>query len=161
MKKTITTIIILFSILTIAKSQPYKLAAGLRLGYPASLSVKYFPSKKGSFEGFLGRRNYEWYNYTIVGAVYALYKPIDEVDGLGFFYGGGAAAYNYSWDSKYYTSRDSYTYLGLVGQLGLDYKFKDIPLNLSVDWMPAYIFGEYGDGFGYGYGALSARYVFK
>jgi hypothetical protein len=48
-----------------------------------------------------------------------------------------------------------------MGVIGLDYKFSEIPLNLSVDWMPTYFLGGYIGGFGGGYGSLSARYVLK
>jgi hypothetical protein len=45
-----------------------------------------------------------------------------------------------TWNEKY---RESYhpegrAAAGLDGVLGLDYKFKGAPINLSLDWQPSY-----------------------
>ncbi|MBK7872232.1 MAG: hypothetical protein IPJ74_16935 [Saprospiraceae bacterium] len=50
-----------------------------------------------------------------------------------------------------------------MGVLGLDYKFANAPVNLSLDWVPIFYIGndrEYVySGFQGGYGGLAVRYV--
>ncbi len=48
-----------------------------------------------------------------------------------------------------------------MGVLGLDYKFTDAPVNLSLDWAPILFVNGYDNGFRGAYGALSARYTLK
>lgn len=71
--------------------------------------------------------------------------------------------YFWSYDDVWLGSnRYSSTTFGVMGVVGLDYKFTDIPLNLSVDWVPTFFIGDgYVSGFGGGYGALSARYTLR
>jgi hypothetical protein len=49
--------------------------------------------------------------------------------------------------------------IGVDGQIGLEYVFEEIPLNLSIDWKPAFnIIGI--TNFWAGDAALSVRYTF-
>ena len=150
--------------------QPYKLSAGLRLGSPLAISLKYFPTAKGAVEGFIGNRSYNdtWYGYsyssTIIGATYSLYTPIPikDVKGLQWFIGGGGALYLWSWGNNIYLAdRYSTVSAGIVLHGGLDYKIENMPLNVSLDWMPIYSLSDYNTGFYAGYGAVSVRYVLK
>ena len=168
MSKFLKAFFVLILIGTISQAQPYKLAAGLRLGSPLSASVKYFVKEKNSLEAFLGHRRYSssaFASWTMIGAAYTWYNPLKDIDeGLGWYAGGGASAFFWSYDySGKFAGNPSYskTSGGLLGQIGVDYKFKELPLNLSVDWMPIIFISGYGSGFGGGYGALSARYVFN
>jgi hypothetical protein len=79
---------------------------------------------------------------------------------LNFYYGiGGHIGF---WDGRYYWNYNNdrnYTVIGIDGILGLEYNFKEIPFNLSIDWKPAFNLndssGFWGDG-----GAISIRYIF-
>lgn len=144
-----------------AQSQEYKSAIGLRLGYPASISYKTFISEPGAVEAFLGFRSYSLYRWINIGATYQHHMPIQSVEGLKWYFGGGASVFLWSYDNAFADQDAAKTSFGLLGTLGLDYKFADIPLNLSVDWMPVFFLNGYGNGFYGGYGALSARYVLK
>jgi hypothetical protein len=144
-----------------SKAQPYKVSGGLRLGSPASFSLKYLPSKKRAIEGFLGFRNHRYYSWTVIGGTYSYYDSFLDVDGLYWFGGGGASLFIWSWKDKAQFDNESNASIGLLGHLGLDYKFDDIPLNLSLDWMPVFFLNGYGSGLSGGYGALGVRYVFK
>ena len=145
-----------------AHAQSYKSAVGLRLGYPASASVKHFLNEKGALEGFVGFRSEEYWRWINVAGLYEHHAPIEGVEGLSWYVGGGAAAYFWSWGDGFLGSDDySTTTYGILGVGGLDYKFANIPLNLSLDWMPAFFLNGYLSGFGSRYGALSVRYVFK
>ena len=140
-------------------AQDYKSAIGLRLGSPLSVSYKTFLSEKGAFEAVAGFRSYTGYSWVNIGAYYQVHNDFPNVDGLKWYYGAGANVYFWSWDSAFLDA-GSNTSFGISGVLGLDYKFKDIPLNVSADWIPTFFLNGYGNGFAAGYGALAARYTF-
>lgn len=160
--KTITKALTLFFALTIttqvAFSQSYNSAIGLRFGYPTSVSYKKFFKEDLAFEGIVGFRGYTGYSWINIAAAIQKHNAISSTEGLSWYYGAGAGVYLYSYD---FVTTESSTGFGIQGYLGLDYKFADIPLNLSVDWVPTFFLAGYGSGFGGGYGGLSARYVLK
>jgi hypothetical protein len=142
-----------------AQSSEYKTAIGARLGYPFSLSLKHFISEKGAVEVFAGYRGYSFYSWFNVGGTYQHHFPLEGVDGLRWYVGGGASAFFWRYDDNFIG--DGNTSFGVLGVGGLDYKFADYPVNISVDWMPLFFLNGYGNGFGGGYGALSLRYTLK
>lgn len=159
--KTITKVLTLFVALTFAQaaySQTYNSAIGLRFGYPTSVSYKKFFKGSTAFEGIVGFRGYTGYSWINIAAALQKHNAISSTEGLSWYYGAGAGVYLYSFD---FATTESSTSFGVSGYLGLDYKFADIPLNLSVDWVPTFFLSGYGSGFGGGYGGLSARYVLK
>lgn len=107
-------------------NQEYKFAVGIRLSNASpsisnSLSVKYFLNESDALEGLMsfgGRFG--------IGVLYQKHKPLANMQGLRWFYGAGA----------YVGFQGGDTYLGPTGAIGLDYKFPDVPLNLSIDWKP-------------------------
>lgn len=126
MKKALFFISI-FSIVTItSEAQEYKTAVGIRLGpnSPAiapGFTIKHFLDEKHAVEGIVGINN-----GIGVCALYEWHFPITSVPHLQWFAGAGAyAAY-----------RSSTSYIGGAGIVGVDYKFPDIPLNISIDWKP-------------------------
>ena len=166
MKKLIFTFALLLSFVFAAQSQSeYKTAIGLRLGVPVSVSLKHFISEPGAVEIFAGFRNYGavagyhygWFN---AGAMYEHHLPISSVEGLKWYFGAGASVYFWHYDDGFYNP-GSTTSISILGNLGLDYKFANAPVNLSVDWVPAIFLNGYGSGFAGGYGALSARYTLR
>jgi hypothetical protein len=70
---------------------------------------------------------------------------------LADFYNGD----NTTWG----TAATSYTVIGVDGILGLEYNFSEVPINISIDWKPAFNLVGYSRFFGDG-GALSLRYIF-
>lgn len=146
-----------------ANAQNYTSAIGLRLGYPLSVSYKHFLSENGAVEVFGGFRSYSGYGWFNVGGLYQYHKPIPDVDGLNWYFGGGASVFfwNYDNDFVFGDEDDSSLSVGLLGNVGLEYTFKEAPINVSVDWVPIFFVNGYGSGFGGGYGALAVRYVLK
>ena len=168
MKKIFFTLAIVGACVFTAQAQGYKSAIGLRLGLPNSISFKQFISGQNAVEVFLGYRRYNSFvNFLNIGGLYQVHTPINEVEGLRWYYGGGAAVYFWNYDNDFFVGNDYNSLnVGILGNLGLDYKFATAPVNLSIDWVPAFIFGDdydggYGGGFGAGYGALSVRYTFR
>ncbi len=161
MKTKITLLIFLLSFMFIkSNAQGYKSAIGLRLGSPWCASYKTFINEKNAIEGVLGFRGGNYYSWFNIGGYYEHHTPIVTAEGLSWYYGGGINIFFWSFDDGYFTNENySSTTIGLSGILGLDYKIKDTPLNLSIDWTPTVFFSGYGDGFAGGYGALGVRYI--
>lgn len=132
------------------ESQDYSTAVGVKF-YPGAITVKHFLDEKSAVEGLLYFSNYS----TRITGLYELHFDIANAPGLKWYVGPGVhiGFYNH----KYGTG----TSVGIDGVLGLDYKIKGAPLNLSLDWQPAFEFGNrYGNGFSGSWGGLAIRYVF-
>ena len=161
-------LVLLFSMLVLlavsnglkAQVQDYKSAIGLRLGSPLAASYKFFISDPAAIELYVGFRSYSSIGYTFInpGAMYQYHFEIPSIDGLAWYVGGGASVYLYSYKASFGTAGAGFGF-GINGVLGLDYKFANAPINLSVDWLPTIVIGGDYTGFGAGYGALSARYT--
>jgi hypothetical protein len=137
----------------------FQSALGLRFGAPLAASYKFFISDPAAIELYLGFRSYSvGYTFLNPGAMYQYHFPINGVDGLNWYVGGGASLFLYSFDDGYCAGCDGLAF-GINGVLGLDYTFADAPINLSVDWLPTIVIAGDFAGFGAGNGALSARYV--
>lgn len=107
-------------------AQDYKFALGIRLSSASptisnSVSGKYFINQHDAFEGLVS-----FGNRFGIGVLYEKYKPLAIESGFQWFYGFGG----------YVGFQGGDTYLGPTGIVGVDYKFKDVPINLSLDWKP-------------------------
>jgi len=136
MKKLLFTLIagaVLFTMnLSSASAQDYKNAIGGRFGSYNGVSFKTGLNKNAMLEligNFRSNRGYSWAQLT---ALYEVYNPIGGAPGLSWYYGGGASIGSVK--NKVIDNSD--IYLGANGVLGLDYKFKGAPINLSLDWIP-------------------------
>lgn len=115
-----------------AAAQDYKNAVGVKF-YPGALTIKHNLNRVIGVEGI----TYFYDGKSIRLTALAEFNfNIDPVPGLKWFIGPGA---HVSF-SKYKSQAN--TFVGIDGILGLDYKFKGIPINLSVDWQPSFEFGE-------------------
>ncbi len=162
MKKLFITLALVGACVFTASSQDYKSAIGLRLGFPTSISFKHFMTEKNAFEIFAGFRGYTYVRNINIGALYQIHTPIGGAPGLKWYFGFGASAFLWTYDKDFSFGREYGSFnLGLMGNLGLDYKFVNAPVNLSLDWVPTFVIGEaYYNGFLGNYGALSVRYTF-
>ena len=106
------------------QAQDYRMALGARIssGGPAlnnSATFRYFLNDQAAVEAMVS------FDPGAVGALYEVFRPVTNLQGLKFFFGGGA-----------YGGWGNGQYLGAQGIVGLDYKFNNVPINLSVDWKP-------------------------
>ena len=143
-----------------SQAQNFNSAVGLRLGYPWSVTYKKFISESSAIEVFAGTRGsgilgsgYRWYS---VSAAYQIHRPIEELAGLDYYFGAGASAYFWNFD---FATDAASTNFGIQAYGGLSYTFDDMPLNVSIDWIPTFFLNGYNSGFGAGYGSLAIRYV--
>lgn len=149
-------------LLSQAAQAQYKTAVGLRLGYPTSATIKYFANETLAFEAYVGTRGFGTYRWNNVSAALQIHRPVDfieELEGLNYYFGGGATVFFWSFEGFTGTGFGT-TSLGVQGYLGLDYAFEDVPINLSVDWIPTVFVGDsFTTGFGGGYGTIAVRYI--
>jgi hypothetical protein len=153
-----------------AIGQNYNSAIGVRLGGLASgISLKHFVSGNGALEGLLSFHSHTF----IITGLYESYHAFPNAEGLAWFWGGGAHIGFYGTDYRYggwYYDKhhhkvlevdddyDSSVSFGGDFIIGLDYKFKNAPVNLSLDVKPMIdlIPGVYG----YWEGGLGIRFTF-
>ncbi len=155
LKKLLAAFILVLSVLSATAqsnvgSQDYKTAFGVKF-YPGAVTVKHFVTDRNALEG-LGY----FFNYGArITGLYEIHSDLSNAGGLKWYIGPGAHLGFYN--NKY----GGATSIGVDGVLGLDYKFLQAPLNLSVDWQPSFEFGsKYNNGFNGNWGGLAIRYVF-
>lgn len=115
----------------------YKVGVGVRLNYGYGLSIKYNMTQKKSVEGIVYTR---WKGINITG-LYQIHAPAFKTAGWRWYYGvGGHIGFwrdGPRYGNPWFDNPNAYTVIGGDGILGLEYTFKEIPLNLSLDWKPA------------------------
>ena len=158
MKKIVITFLIVFSLVSLSYAQDYNTGVGLRGGFSSGLTVKHFIGSKSALEGILSSR---WRGFQVTG-LYEVHNQAFKVDRLKWYFGFGAHVgfWNGDYTNQYWGEPGTtYTVVGIDGILGLEYSFSEVPINLSLDWKPAFNFvgysGVWADG-----GALSIRYIF-
>lgn len=129
----------------------YKTAIGVKF-YPTGITLKHFISDKHALDGIA-----YFYNYGArITGLYEIHGEINNAGGLRYYYGPGAHVGLYN--NKY----GGNTSFGIDGVLGLDYKIKSAPINLSLDWQPSFEFGNnYNNGFSGNWGGIAIRYTFN
>ena len=116
-------------------AQEYKTALGVRLSSAApavnnAISFKQFISEKTAIEAL-----FSFGDPVALGALLEFHKPLAAA-GLQYFYGaGGYLGFNKTYNPVKQRN-ESDPQFGAMGIIGLDYKFNNIPLNLSLDWKP-------------------------
>jgi hypothetical protein len=135
--KKLLTIICLAVIATFAfhsesSAQSYKNAIGGRFGAANGVTFKTTLGGNKMVDIIANFRSNSNYNYFRVTGLYEIYNPISNAAGLNWYYGVGGTVGSV----KYKPKDQSDLYLGVDGVLGLDYKFADAPINISLDWKP-------------------------
>jgi hypothetical protein len=148
-------VLLLATIITAAHAQaPYNHAIGLKFPGGFSLTYKKFVSDTRNLEG----QATVWHKGFRAAGLYEFnFFTFDKVPELSWFIGPGA--HLGFWKSEFKDSYGSQIDLGVDGIIGLDYKFKDAPINVSVDWQPAVtLIGS--AGFTPVFGGVAIRYTF-
>jgi len=160
---TILGFAVFFATSSTLTAQNYDNAVGLRVPWGFGATVKHFFGDKVAAEGIVNywsRGTFGFrYTRTRISALVEVHNELDQVlEGLQWYYGGGAFVGIWGGSfSRYYDYNA--TQIGVSGVLGLDYTFADLPINVSVDWMPSVSFVG-GGGFGATAGGLAVRYTF-
>lgn len=162
MKKLIVLATVLF-MLTVQHVQAqsngssYKTALGVKFYPGAGITLKHFIKSNVALEGI----GYFWKDGVRITGLYEFHGQINGAPGLKWYAGPGVHVG--FWNEKYwnreYGFRRANALAGIDGVLGLDYKFKGAPFNMSIDWQPSFEFGDYG-GFVGNWGGIAIRYTF-
>ena len=144
MKKVFILIAAILGFAVVASAQPK--AIGIRAGYGGELSYQH--GLGGNFAEFdLG-----WFanGFDVVGIYDFIIAGTGEVN----LYAGPGALLGF-----YNTPDHTGMNVGVAGQLGVEWNFPAVPLSLSLDWRPVFLFLNNG-GFRYESVGLGLRYRF-
>lgn len=132
-------------------------ALGLRGGLSNGITFQHYFKKSTAVELILANR---WRGYNFC-ALLEKHLPLDGASGLGWYYGAGVHVGQWRGYEKHPWFKDDATYNvgGVDLILGLEYTFKEAPINLSLDYKPAFNFYGY-NGFWGDEGAFSIRFLF-
>ncbi|MGI8951639.1 MAG: hypothetical protein ACR2FN_08645 [Chitinophagaceae bacterium] len=153
MKKIFLSLIVSFLALKSFAQSGYNQAIGLKFPGGFAVTYKKFVTQNNNVEaqaifwqqGFKAVGLYE-FNFDITG-----------VNNLRWFVGPGA--HIGFWNSQYQKNYSSNADFGADGIIGLDYKFEEFPINVSLDWQPSItLVGN--AGFLPNGGGLGIRYTF-
>jgi len=151
MKKLVITLTLVVCVFTFVNAQDYSTGIGLRGGLYNGLTIKHFMGSRSAVEGLLATR---WDGMEVT-ALYELHATAFDLDRLNWYYGAGAHVGFFGSDYP----GGAVTVLGIDGILGLEYSFSEIPINISLDWKPAFNLIGYSHFFADG-AAFSIRYIF-
>lgn len=145
MRRITFLMLLMITCASISATAQYKLGVGVRLNYGYGLSVKYNQNRSKAFEGIVYSR---WRGVNFTG-LYEVHNTAFKTPNCRWYYGvGGHVGYwkdGGRYGNPWFETYSSNTVVGADGILGLEYTFKEIPLNFSVDWKPAFnIFGYTG-----------------
>ncbi len=136
MKKVIVSLFIaVLAFAGTASAQSYKTGIGVRLSSAQamvnnSITLKHFLNERSAIEAL-----FSFGDPLAIGALYEIHKPFS-TEGLQWFYGGGGyLGFVKSWNPNKLKNETDVN-VGAQGVIGLDYKFVNLPLNLSLDWKP-------------------------
>ena len=134
---------------------PYKHALGVKM-YPSAISYKQFYRTNKALE-ILGYFTLDGFRTT---AMVEKYMPIDGNENLTWYVGYGAhlGLWSEEWKKNNPNHRAGIA-LGVDGILGMDYKIKNAPLEISVDWQPSFNFVG-ASYFESGWAGIGVRYTF-
>ena len=124
-QKVVLLSLILIAIFENSASAQYRHQAGVRLGsadqvLSTGFTYRYHFNNGKAVEAILNLRD-----PIALGALYEVFKPINAVPNLHWFYGGGA-----------YVGFSGFDNFGITGIAGIDYQFNEVPINLTIDWKP-------------------------
>lgn len=148
--------VLLFALsVTLAHAQaPYNRALGLKFPGGFSLTYKKFVTDTRNLEGQVTI----WHKGFRAAGLYEFnFYTFDKVPDLSWFVGPGA--HLGFWKNEFKNNYNSSVDLGIDGIIGLDYKIKNAPVDVSVDWQPAVtLIGS--AGFTPAFGGFAIRYTF-
>jgi hypothetical protein len=155
MRRIVLSLILVVSFAGISAGQDYGTALGFRFGTGAGVTIKHFISRNSAIEGLLLTR---WSGFELTG-LYEVHHEAFDTERLKWLYGGGAHLGFYDgnrveWGDPGY----AYNIFGIDGIIGLEYSFREVPINLGLDLKPALNFIGYS-AFWTEFG-FSVRYTF-
>lgn len=153
----IATLLLICAKISIAQttqSSTYNRAIGIKFPGGFSVTYKKFVTQTNNLEAQVTAWNK---GFRMSGLYEFNFYSFNTIDGLAWFAGPGV--HLGFWKEQYSKDYNSKADFGVDGIIGLDYKFKDIPVNVSLDWEPSVtLVGS--AGFTPSYGGFAVRYTF-
>ena len=134
---------------------PYTKSIGVKVS-PGAITYKNMFKTARAIE-VIGYASLDGFSASILKEIYT---PIEGAENLSWYigYGGHMGVWSEEWKKTNPNSSNSNIAVGFDGIIGFDYKIKNSPLNISVDWQPAFsIIQSYFKN----HGGISVRYVLK
>ncbi len=153
--KTVSLLILLALISFSSNAQDYNTAIGVRLGYGTGITAKHFIASNRAVEGIIDSR---WQGVRVTG-LYEVHKKFPNAEGLGWYYGVGAHIGFWNTRNRRNEFNNASAVVGIDGIIALDYTFKELPINLSLDWKPGFNIIGYSGYWGREI-AVGIRYAF-
>ena len=124
-----------------------KNALGIRIGdndgFGGEVSYQRGLSKNNRLEFDLGWRNS---NYVDAIKLVGLYQWVWNIDGgFNWYAGVGAGLGSWSYDGPNNPDNDGGFFLLAAGDIGIEYNFKEVPIQLSLDFRPEFYLNNSGD----------------
>lgn len=129
-------ILTICTLLSFSSFSQYRTAVGVRFNSAPALTIKHSLSKKNALEGLL----FGYGNGLTATLLYEVHQNLGEKN-LRWYYGaGGHLGVWREGRRRYgpYYIEDGGFHLGADGIIGIEYTFSGAPLNLSLDWKPAF-----------------------
>ncbi len=136
-------------------SNSYTKAIGVKVS-PGAITYKSFFKQNKAIEA-IGYITLDGFSVSVLKE---FYTPIEGAESLSWYYGYGGhlGIWSEEWKRTNSGTSNSNIAVGVDGIIGLDYKIKNTPLNLSIDWQPAFsIIQSYFKN----HGGISIRYILK
>jgi hypothetical protein len=133
----------------INESTTYTTAVGAKVFDGGGVSVKHFFKGNNAAEGIL----YFWGKGAKLTGLYEIHGPLKDFEGMKWYIGAGGHFGFFNNDNG------GGAFIGVDGVIGLDYKVKGAPINVSFDWNPNIDLGA-NNGFNAGAGGLGVRFTF-
>ena len=146
-KYLIALLIVVACTATASAQAQYDKALGLRLG--GGVGVTYVMPAWGNYVEVIGELRFGNNGYIAVGGLYELKYSFFDVEGMDWYFGGGA----------HVGLSDNNFGMGVDGIIGLEYVFNQAPLNIGIDWKPGFDIINSTNYFADA--AISLRYVFN
>ncbi|MFA6589794.1 MAG: hypothetical protein WCS66_05575 [Bacteroidales bacterium] len=128
-------------------------AIGLRGGYGFEITYQQPIGDANRLEADLGLGAFNGLN---IAAIYQWVWSLESIglpEGFKWYAGPGADLYLGLGNNSAFPGLSA----GVGGQIGIEYSFSEIPLQLSIDYRPMWMFGNFGYYNGY---AGAIRYIF-
>ena len=143
-----------FSFAQTEPSSTYRQAIGIKFPGGFSVTYKKFVTQSNNLEAQVTAWNK---GFRMSGLYEFNFYSFNNVEGLAWFVGSGV--HLGFWKDQYQKDYNSKADFGIDGIIGLDYKFRGVPINVSLDWEPSITLVGTA-GFTPSYGGFAVRYTF-
>ena len=157
MKKMFLSLVFVLGALSLVNAQEN--AIGLKFGDGVDLSYQRMLSSSNRLEFNLGLNSFKKNSPFTLSCAYQWVWDLSQLS-PGFKWHAGAGAMLGVASYKVLNESNTDFYVWAIGNVGIEYNFREFPLQLALDWTPALRFTPNSGSFGAEGIRLAARYRF-